>query len=207
MRVNSRVWRRYSGMSLAVPFLITLVGLALSGCVATGLQERAITESQRSLTYGRVKVTDVGPNPRQYLSQVRFFDVVNTQTQKQTRVSVMKRKGGFAVSLDPGPYEVVRIQISEGPFMAESYMNATFEVVPDAVVYVGIWNIEVDTPRTQRMVSFDMSEDDVNWQEVFEEHSDMQGQKVVASIPHLLEKESRLYAVAPNPKVKYFYRR
>jgi len=163
-------------------------------------------EGESSIVFGIIEVTEIGPNPRQFPARVGFVDVVHARTQKWTRIKINPTSQTFAVSLNPGHYEITRLQISEGPFTAQSYLSGTFNIAASDVTYLGTWQLNVDTPRTQRMMRFDVSEDSLNWDEVFEKYPAMKGKSVVSSFPTLLEKETRMYVVSPNPKLKYFYR-
>ena len=199
---NGFVWTHWF-----VSLLMAVCGLELLGCATSGVQGPATFKSEQFLTFGRVEVKDIGPNPRQFLSQLRFFDVVNTETKKRTRILVNKREGAFTASLEPGQYEVVRVQINEGPFMAESHVMRKFQINPDVVTYLGKWEFNVDTPRTQRMVRINISEDRSNWDAIIEDKPKLKTKTVVNSFPEPMAGETRLYAVSPNPKVKYFRRR
>ncbi|MGB0910905.1 MAG: hypothetical protein ACPGYT_11130, partial [Nitrospirales bacterium] len=164
-------------------------------------------KTDRSLAIGEIVVYSKGKNPRQFPSQLRFFDVVNTISRDRTRVSVEKQEGAFSVPLEPGQYKVVRIQINEGPFMAESHVAWSFNMKSNAVTYIGKWELEVDTPRTERMVRLKVSEDRSSWNAIIEAEPELKSKAVVHSLAESVEDTTRLYAVAPNPKIKYFYRR
>ncbi len=187
---------------------IWLILLCLWGGCASIPQNGHLGTTHGQVTgFGLIELQTSGPNPRSFPTHLRFFDVVNTATHERTRVKVGKDKGAFNMTLVPGHYEVVRIQINEGPFMAESHVSRKFHINPDVVTYLGKWEFEVDTPRTQRMVKIKISDDRSDWDVIVEKEPKLKDKTVVNSIPDPLEGETRLYAVAPNPKLKYFYRR
>ncbi|GJL55997.1 MAG: hypothetical protein NPIRA02_31290 [Nitrospirales bacterium] len=189
-----------------VSLLIAVCGCIFSACLASSPDALEGQEREASMAFGSIDVTEVGPNPRQFPARVRFVDVVHVATQQQIRIKVNPRLQTFFVSLRPGTYEMVRVQINEGPFMAESYLHARFDIPAGMVTHLGRWQFAVETPRTQRMVSLTISEENWNWDEVLEHNPGMEGKVIINSFPQLMDSRDRLYAVAPNPKLKYFYR-
>ncbi|WP_447970622.1 hypothetical protein [Nitrospira sp. M1] len=190
----------------SVPLLIAVCGCIFSACLSSSPDVLESQQREPSVAFGIIEVTEVGPNPRQFPARVRFIDVVHVSTRKQTRIMVNPELQTFTTSLHPGAYEMIRVQINEGPFMAESYLHATFEIPADAMTYLGRWQFAVETPRTQRMVSLTISEENRNWEEVRGRDPGMEGKTIVNAFPQLMNSQDRLYAVAPNPKLKYFYR-
>ncbi|WP_454064478.1 hypothetical protein [Candidatus Nitrospira salsa] len=189
-----------------VPLIIAVYGLLLPSCATVEGQAEMSEEGEPSIVFGRIEVNEIGPNPRQFPARVRFVDVVHVPTQDWTRIKINPTSQTFAVSLSPGRYEMTRLQVTEGPFTAQSYLSGTFNIAANDVTYLGTWQLNVDTPRTQRMITFDVSDGSLNWDEVFENYPAMKGKSVVNAFPKLVENQARLYAVAPNPKLKYFYR-
>ncbi len=187
-------------------FFNIVLGFFLVGCAASLGGNMKDEEGSRSLVFGVVDLHTVGPNPRQFPVQLRFFDVVNTVTQERTRVSVEKHYGAFSVSLVPGQYEIVRIQVNEGPFMAESHVSHSFHIESNEVVYLGKWQLDVDTPRTERMVRMTIVEDRVQWDAIIESDPQLTNQTIVNSFPGPLVGTTRLYAITSNSKIKYFNR-
>ncbi len=207
INLNAYVFRVLRLCRWTVPALIFICSLSLANC--STLEGEMVTpdRSRQSLAFGEVLINITGPNPRQFPAQLRFFDVVNISSQERTRVSVKKEAGAFSILLEPGQYEIVRMQINEGPFMAESHVSWSFDVKASVVTYLGQWELDVDTPRTQRMVRVKVSQDRSSWDAIVESEPEFASQTVTNSLPEIGNDVTRLYAVAPSPKIKYFYRR
>lgn len=198
--------RRLVWGSLGVPFSLAILSLFLSGCFTAGDQSVTRERGDQSMAFGGIDIETIGPNPRQFPARLRFFDVVNVSTQERTRVMVESEAQTFSVFLMPGHYEVVRLQITEGPFRTESSITMRFHISPNQLTYLGTWQLKVDTPRTQRMVWMEVSEKNSKWEKAFEAHPILKGKSVGNSFPELTVHQARMYVVAPIPKVKYFYR-
>ena len=191
---------------LGVWVVNVVLSIFIVGCAVSPERNMKDERRSRALVFGVVDLHTVGPNPRQFLAQLLFFDVVNTRTQERTRVSVEKQYGAFSVYLDPGQYEVMRIQINEGPFMAESHVSHSFHIESNEVVYLGKWQLDIDTPRTERMVKMTIVEDRAQWGTVMKGGPQLTSQTIVNSFPAPLVGTSRLYAITSNSKIKYFNR-
>ncbi len=191
-----------------VKSVMGLLTLSFTLVACASVQHNTLLEGQENQVagFGQVQLSTSGPNPRSFPAQLRFFDVVNIETQERTRVRIGKAEGAFTMSLNPGHYEIIRIQINEGPFMTESQISHTFQIKPNVLTYLGKWELDVDTPRTQRMVRIKISEDRSSWLAIVETEPRLKTKSVVNFLPEPIAGETRLYAVAPNPKVKYFYR-
>jgi len=191
----------WSGLVLAV-----ICSMFLSACFKPGDQNGTRTSGEQSMAFGVIEVKSIGPNPRQFSTRLRFFDVIHVATQERTRVMVEPDAQIFLISLRPGHYEVIRMQMNAGPFRAEFSITMRFQIRANQLNYLGTWQLNVDTPRTQRMVRMEVTENSPNWEDIFEAHPNLQEQSVVHALPELATHQARMYVVAPMPKVKYFYR-
>lgn len=198
--------RRFLWRALVAPFSIAISSMFLSGCVTVGTQNVIPERGDQSMVFGGIAIETIGPNPRQFPTRLRFFDVVHVSTQERTRVMIQPEAQTFSVALRPGHYEVVRLQITQGPFRTESAITMRFHISDNQLTYLGIWQLKVDTPRTQRMVWIEVSEKNSNWEKAFEGHPILKGKSVVSSFPEFTTHEARMYVVAPYPKAPYFYR-
>ena len=90
--------------------------------------------------------------------------------------------------------------------MMESHVSFRFQVPPNGSVYLGRWEFDVDTPRTQRMLRIGISSDMPNGKEFPLLNPSQQEGTMQVSVPDLHTQEVRLYTVAPNPKISYYYR-
>ncbi|GJL69713.1 MAG: hypothetical protein NPIRA06_23480 [Nitrospirales bacterium] len=178
----------------------------LSGCFTVGAENVTGERGDQSLAFGGIDIEIIGPNPRQFPTRLRFFDVIDVSTQERTRVMVEAETQTFSVSLLPGHYEVIRLQFNEGPFRAEVSVTMRFHIPANQLTYLGTWQLKVDTPRTQRMVRMEIPEKNPNWGAVFEADPILKGKFVVNSFPQLSTHKTRLFVVSPIPKVPYFYR-
>ena len=196
-------WMRGSlfAMSLLVSWLILL-----SGCVAKGSLKLKGDNDQEAIALGFVQVEATGPYSRGYQTQLRFFHLLNINTQERIRVDVKSDDKAFAVTLAPGEYEVIRVQLNEGPMMVEAYVNLRFQVLPSGTTYLGMWQFDVDTPRTQRMLRTEISHEQLHWDKISEMYRSLKEETMVVSLPDPRIDETSLFIVAPNPKISYYYR-
>ncbi|HSC56050.1 MAG TPA: hypothetical protein VLC51_02540, partial [Nitrospira sp.] len=89
----------------------------LQGCVK---ELPAVPEEgtvQSNVTVGRVVTVLTGERSRMYQPAVRSFEVQNRQTKERFRVEIESDNERFIVPLSPGDYELIRVQINEGPFL------------------------------------------------------------------------------------------
>jgi hypothetical protein len=198
--------RRFLWGALVAPFSIAISSMFLSGCVTVGAQNVISERGDQSMAFGGIVIETIGPNPRQFPARLSFFDVVHDSTQERIRVMIESEAQRFSVLLSPGHYEVVRLQITQGPFRTESSIPMRFHISANQLTYLGTWQLKVDTPRTQRMVWIEVSEKNKNWEKAFEGHPILKDKTVVSSFPEFTTHQARMYVVAPIPKVPYFYR-
>ena len=119
-----------------------------------------------------------------------------------------EKSGAFVVSLDPGRYELGRMQFSEGPFRSESQFPMTFEVFKGKVTYLGVWRMRVDPPKTVRKVQLIIIAEAPDWDSFLAARPELKPRPVLVSLPQPITSEFRLFGVEPlQPRSKYFRRR
>ena len=181
-------------------------GLLLTACVAMPKQDLRDLKFEKATAFGFITVESIGPYSRGYETQLRFFHLLNRNTQERIRVDVQSSGKAFGLALDPGDYEVIRVQINEGPMMMESHVSLRFQVQPNKTIYLGAWEFDVDTPRTQRMLRMTISHESPNWEEISLPEGLLKEGTIAVSLIKPPHDEVRLYTVAPYPKTGYYYR-
>jgi hypothetical protein len=87
-------------------------------------------------------------------------------------------------------------------------MNMSFDVLADRIMYLGIWRLRVDSPKTVRMLQWDVLTEVPAWDLFVTLHPELGEKELVVSLPQPVNNKIRLFAVAPSqPRAKYFYRR
>ncbi len=158
--------------------------------------------------FGVIKVRATGTYSRGFPTQLRFFHLLNLDTDDRMRIDVKSASKALVLTLVPGKYEVIRVQLTEGPFTMESHVNWQFEVQPNGLTYLGTWEFEVESPRTQRKVRVEISSEPSTRDRILEVNQKLRDEPLVASLPHPLKHESQLFGVAPvQGGSKYFRRR
>ncbi len=189
---------------------MVMMCLLLVGCSNRGLPDSENATSGESIVLGLVQVEARGPIFRlhQAAAQVRFFDVKNTETGERTRVDMTDHAERFVTRLSPGHYELFRIQIGEGPFRSEAQVNMTFDVIAEKTNYLGVWRLQVDPPKTVRMLQWEVLAETPNLDPVTVLRDLLGDYPLEVSLPKPEFNQDRLFAVAPSqPRAKYFYRR
>jgi hypothetical protein len=113
--------------------------------------------------------------------------------------------------LAPGEYELIRVQINEGPFLSMAELSSTFSVGSDPVTYLGTWRFGVDSPKYGRMVSISMINDDHDRAQTLHalasNDPSLDVGAVATALPNPAELQTRLYEVMPYPRVPRYFRR
>src|SRR6476661_2025621 len=182
------------------------VGLIfLQGCVS---EIPAIPEGgtvQSNVAVGRVVAVLTGERRRIYEPAVRSFEVQNRQTKERFTVEIESDDERFILPLSPGDYELIRVQINEGPFLSIAELASTFSVGRDPVTYLGTWRFGVDSPKYGRMVSVSMISDEEDRAEVLEtltlNNPSLDGAVVATVLPAPTQVQARLYEVMPYPRI------
>jgi hypothetical protein len=182
----------------------------LTGCATSGSKDLEGGIERGSVVVGFIQVEPTEPYVRLHQTEplVRFFDVMNSRTGEWTRVPMTGKAERFVTRLSPGHYDLVRIQIGEGPFRSESQVNMSFDVLEDKTMYLGIWRLRVEAPKTERMLHWEVLAEAPDWDLVVALHPELGEKVLVVSPPTPTIHQMRLFAVAPSqPRAKYFYRR
>ena len=183
----------------------------LQGCVSEipAVPEEGIVQS--NVTVGRVVAVLTGERRRIYEPAVRSFEVQNRQTKERYTVEIDSDNERFILPLSPGDYELIRVQINEGPFLSMAELASTFSVGRDPVTYLGTWRFGVDSPKYGRMVSVSMISDEEDRAEVLEtltlNNPSLDGAVVATVLPAPTQVQARLYEVMPYPRVPRYFRR
>jgi hypothetical protein len=204
-----------SNRYLAPPTFLGLscvtVLIFLQGCAGPipAVTEESLVHS--SVTVGRVVAVLTGDRSRKYEPAVRSFEVQNRYTNERFTVDVQSDNQRFILLLPPGEYELIRVQINEGPFLSMAHLASTFSIGQDAITYLGIWRFGVDSPKYGRRVSVSMISDEEDRAEAIEtlikdEPSSEAGtvRSVLPDPPHM---QARLHEVMPYPRIPRYFRR
>ena len=184
----------------------SLVFIMVMGCVSA-VPEIAPDSTTHELAFGYVRVETKGPYPRAFPAGLRFFFVTNEETGARSRVNVDSGSGVFSVRLPAGRYVVDRVQFSEGPFRVESHVRLTFHVPEKKLTYLGSWHIELDTPRTVRLVRIRILEGEAEFSEKFSAELGLDRTPIVTVLPKPDTFETRGFMVDGQPNARYFRRR
>jgi len=196
----SSVWR-----SCAVGLIF------LQGCLSEipTMPDRGTVQS--NVAIGRVVAVLTGEQRRIYEPAVRSFEVQNRQTKERFTVEIESDDEQFILPLAPGEYELIRVQINEGPFLSIAQLASTFSIGRDPVTYLGTWRFGVDSPKYGRMVSVSMVSDEEDRTHAIEtfthEEPSLEAGTVSTVLPDPTEVQARLYEVMPYPRVPRYFRR
>ncbi len=178
----------------------------MTACVGVAPQNWQWKQGEEPTAFGLIKVRPVGSYSRGYPTHLRFFHLLNLDTGERLRVNVQSAAKAFILNLAPGNYEVIRVQFNEGPMMMEAHVNFHFQVRPNETAYLGTWQFEVDTPRTQRMLRTEFFNEQATWEDASMIQQATNRKTMEVALPELKSEETRLYTVAPYPKFSYYYR-
>ena len=178
----------------------------MTACVGVAPKDWQWKKGEEPTAFGLIKVRTTGSYSRGYQTQLRFFHLLNLGTGERLRVDVQSATTAFFLILAPGDYEVVRVQFNEGPMMMESHVSLQFQVRPNRMTYLGTWQFDVDTPRTQRMLRTEITNEEPNWGEIHMMDRALNRKTMEVFLPKLESEEIRLFTVAPYPKISYYYR-
>ena len=166
---------------------------------------------QPNVAVGRVVAVLTGDRSRIYEPAVRAFEVQNRQTKERLMIEVQSNDERFIVPLAPGDYELIRVQINEGPFLSMAQLESVFSVGQAPITYVGIWRFGVDSPKYGRMVSVSMITDEEDRAEALDtlasKDLSFDVRSVATVLPDPSEQRARLHEVMPYPRVPRYFRR
>lgn len=196
---------RFASMS------VLAVCLLLAGCATNLPSTPEAADVKMPVVFGRAVALVTGKTTRWYEPEVRFFELVNRQTNERFNIDVQSDDKLFVLQLPAGEYELSRVQIGEGPFMSMADFSSIFEIGMDHVTYLGTWRFGVDTPRYGRMVVISTVHDEKDQAEaerqVVAKYPALEGHPVAAVMPVPNQAESRLYEVMPYPRYPRYFRR
>lgn len=185
--------------------------LVLSGCVTDLPVKVAEADISGTLVVGRVITVITGELRRIYPPELRSFELINTDSRERFKVYVKSQDEYFSISLPAGPYEINRVQISEGPFLSIADFTVGFVVRPDVMTFLGTWRFGVDSPRYGRRVKVSMIRDEQDQksaqQFVKGSYPAFDGRPMVTMIPEPTHEDVRLFEVRPYPNFPRYFRR
>jgi hypothetical protein len=188
-----------------------LLWVVLVGCATDLPPTVAPTEEATSLVIGRITTIITGETRRIYDPALRFFELVNRQTQERFRVDVQSDDQQFVLSLPPEVYELNRVQINEGSFMSLAQLSASFALERGAIAYLETWRFGVDSPKYGRMVLLSMTVNErdraLAEQVIKQGYPEHEIEAVVTVLPDPAESEARLYKVTPYPRIPRYVQR
>jgi hypothetical protein len=160
---------------------------------------------------GRAVAVLTGERSRIYEPAIRSFEIQNARTKERFNVEIQSDDERFILPLAPGDYELIRVQINEGPFLSMAELGSTFSVGREPVTYLGTWRFGVDSPKYGRMVSVSIVNDERDRGEAlhtlgFSDPS-LEMNVIATALPVPSEMQARLYEVMPYPRVPRYFRR
>jgi hypothetical protein len=186
---------------------VALVLAILTGCVSRIHNDDALpAEPGGTLVVGHIITVLTGPSSRWYPPELRFFEIMHRATGARTKVLVESDDAWFAVPVQPGDYELVRLDVAEGPFQGMAATNLTFTVDPGTVTYVGTWRLGVSTPTYQRMMLLSAVAESESELRNTSVAVSFQDRAIITTLPNPVTTETRLYEVRPYPAVNWFRR-
>ena len=194
-------------LAVAISFVTSGLGCSSLPDDSANLSSTQNLSPTHELVFGSVQAKTTGINPRGYATQVRFIALTNTQTDKRYRVQVNSDFDVLFLQLPVGDYTVDRVQFNEGPFLGEAHVHFNFHVSPGKMTYLGDWQFELETPRTIRQVRIYLSKGDPTVIKKIAGIVVSEQPSIETVVPQPDSFVTRVYSVAPYPKIKYFYRR
>jgi hypothetical protein len=184
---------------------------SLVQCAAVGQSSQVLQEEPRALVAGHAYAVLTGPTNRRYEPRIRSIEIMHRETNERTRIEFGADSTLFVEALQAGDYELTRVQIAEGPFLAMADVNAAFTVHRDGVTYLGTWWFGVDSPRYGRMVVVTSVDDAENRTEaernVRSRYPDQAGASFTMALLTPSSLQTRLYEVMPYPRIHRYFRR
>ncbi len=81
----------------------------MTACAGVDKKDLMEDKGAETTAFGLIKVQVSGPTSRGFPTHLRFFHVVNLNTQERIRVDVKSAANPFVLNLAPGDYEIVRV--------------------------------------------------------------------------------------------------
>jgi len=190
----------------------TLCGACLTGCI-TDAQTVLSPEDEghKVLLVVRVVTVITGERARRFEPTVREVELAEHDAGTRYRISVGGNDTLVAVFLPPGRYDMTRVEINEGPFLSIAQPAISLSLDEGPVIFGGTWRFGVDSPRYGRMVLMSMQMDEES-RSLFErkirvDYPTLTSSPITPVLPLPTEFQTRLYEVAPYPRVSRYFRR
>ncbi|MCW5800322.1 MAG: hypothetical protein KIT40_17645 [Nitrospira sp.] len=202
----------FSGFFWRLAVAWALFGAGLVGCVTEPETVQSATQERPAvLLIGRAMTVLTGERARKFEPTVREIEFINRDDGTRYRVSIGGSDTLFAALLPPGRYDVNRVQINEGPFLSIAQPALSIALNEGPVVFSGTWRFGVDSPKYGRMVALSVMVDEESQtllrQKVQTEYPTLASSPVMTTLPVPTEVQTRLYEVAPYPRVSRYFRR
>ncbi len=192
-------------LSIILPMLV--------GCATTlpALPDSSdLTEplpSDGAIVVGHVVTVLIEPTNRAYAPELHFFELINTATQERVRVEVESKDRWFILPLGPGDYELSRLQISEGAFLAMAGLNPGFKVMEGEITYIGTWRLGIESPQYDRSILLSaIAEGREAVHRALASYPSLQDHPFSTKLLTPATVETRLYEIPPYPKFWWFRR-
>lgn len=187
--------------------LSVLAFLGLASCVTRvpPASDRPLEPGSTAIV-GHVITVLTGPSNRWWSPELRFFEIVEKSNGQRTQVMLESDDAWFSVQVDPGDYEVVRLQISEGAFLATAGPTLAFTAKPHEITYVGTWRLGIETPQYDRAVLISAVAEPLDHVRANIRATDLSKREIALSLPTPNLTEARLYEVPPYPRIWWFRR-
>lgn len=199
-----------SGWALWVVSLVACFGL--QGCVTdapTSISPH--DETRKVLILGQVVTVLTGERARKFEPVVDEIELMEPASGHRYNIPVGEANKQFAVFLPPGQYEMTRVKIHEGPFLSIANLTSSFSVPEGPPVFVGTWRFGVESPRYGRLVFLSMVQEEDARQQAEEQvqanYPALAAASLATVLPEPAEIETRLYEVAPYPRIPRYFRR
>ena len=190
---------------------VCLLSGAELGCSTLRVPGVVGSAVEHTLLFGRVEAFVVPKTTLMYDAQVRFLEIVHRETGARYRIEVDGADKFFSLAVPSGPYEISRVQISEGPFLSMADFAVSFQAGPGPSTSVGIWQFGLETPRHGRMILLSAAKGrqdlDALERDLRAVHYELaEGPLTVATLTPS-SAASRLFEVMPYPRVQSYFRR
>ena len=193
-----------------VPGVIGLMALNLVACATELPPVIDISPTTGPVVVGRIVAVLTGETSRWYAPEIRMIELENQETTERFHLEIEAEDRYFACALPPGPYQLTRVQINEGPFLSMASLDITFSVGESAVTYLGTWRFGIRPTGYGRtvVVSMVIEEGEMGHAREFlhKQVPTLSEQPTVSMLPQPSQLEARLYEVMPYPRVKYLRR-
>ena len=194
-------------------FVLPTILLMLVGCATTLTALPDSSEltgpfpSDGAIVVGHVVTVLIGPTNRAYAPELRFFELINTATQERVRVEVESKDRWFILHLDPGDYELSRLQISEGAFLAIAGLNPGFKVRQGEITYIGTWRLGIESPQYDRNILLSaIAEGRETVRQALAPYPSLRDNPFSTNLLTPAMVETRLYEIPPYPRFWWFRR-